>query len=123
MRDLEHKHQVALFQWAELNRGLFPELEWMHAVPNGGARHPAVAVKLKKEGVKAGVVDIFLDVPRGGFHGFRAELKVGNNKATKDQARWIKHYLDQGYHAGVYTGWEAVREALIGYLNQQGATQ
>jgi hypothetical protein len=56
----EHEEQVALFEWAAWNSSKYKELELMFAIPNGGQRHVVVARKLKDEGVKAGVPDIFL---------------------------------------------------------------
>src|SRR5699024_6741469 len=38
-RMTEHDEQVALIRWAELARGKYPALRWLHAVPNGGARN------------------------------------------------------------------------------------
>jgi len=118
-RELEHKHQCALFEWARLNQGLWPELRWMHTVPNGGARHPAVAAKMKKEGQKSGVVDIFLDVPRAGFHGLRIELKYGKGTPTDNQERWIEHYRRSGYYADVFWSWEDAAAAIKKYLAGQ----
>lgn len=40
-----------------------PELEWLHAIPNGGARDGFTAASLKAEGVKRGILDMFLPVP------------------------------------------------------------
>ena len=65
----EAEHQAALFRWASLVSLRLPELRLLFAVPNGGHRHRAVAARLKDEGVKAGVPDLFLPVPRGAFHG------------------------------------------------------
>lgn len=39
------------------------QLKWLHAIPNGGDRHGATAGKMKAEGAKAGVWDMFLPVP------------------------------------------------------------
>lgn len=61
----EHWEQVQLFEWSEN----LPELKLMHAIPNGGKRDIRVALKLKEEGVKPGVPDIFLPLSRGGKHG------------------------------------------------------
>ena len=69
----EHEEQVALFEWAEWNKRQYPELELMFAIPNGGQRHVVVAKKLKDEGVKAGVPDIFLPVARQ-FSQIKGEL-------------------------------------------------
>lgn len=40
-----------------------PELRWLHAIPNGGQRDKITAGKLKAEGVKKGVLDVFLPLP------------------------------------------------------------
>lgn len=118
MREEEHYHQVALFQWAALHTKKYPELAELFAVPNGGDRHIAVAVKLKKEGVKKGIPDIFLDVPRGDFHGFRAELKIAGGELKEEQERRLMMLQKRGYHADVYFGWESIRDALCRYLEQ-----
>ncbi len=69
----EHTEQVDLINTL---RDLFPGIwPYVAAVPNGGARHPAVAGKLKAEGVRAGYPDIVIDCARGPFHGMRVELK------------------------------------------------
>ena len=64
MRSPEHDQQVLLFRWASHYR----ELDCMYAIPNGGHRDVRVAARLKAEGVKAGVPDICLPIPRDG-HG------------------------------------------------------
>lgn len=102
--------------WAALSSSKYPELEWLHSVPNGGKRNLITAVKLKREGVKAGVPDLFLDVARGGFHGLRLELKAGKNSATREQKLWIAGYTARGYAAFVVRGWEEAREKIVGYL-------
>lgn len=89
----EADEQEALFEWASWNLGRLPPLDYMHAVPNGGSRHPAEAARLKKQGVKPGVPDIFLPEPRGRYHGLYIEMKrAEKGKTTEDQARWL-HYL------------------------------
>jgi len=115
-RTSEHAEQVALFQWAHHQRGRHPELDLLFAIPNGGARHPAVAGKLKAEGVKRGVPDLFLPVPRGGHHGLFIELKVGPNKPTPDQEGWLESLTLQGYAVCVCWGWEAATESIGEYL-------
>ena len=65
----ESQEQQALFEWAELSKRCFPELELLFHVPNGGARSKATAGRLKAEGVKPGVPDLCLPVPRGAYHG------------------------------------------------------
>jgi len=69
VKDEEHKEQKALFRWAGFRAQQKPELELLYAILNGGHRHKAVGRRLKAEGVKRGVPDICLPVPRGGFTG------------------------------------------------------
>lgn len=117
MRRSEHGEQVALFDWAahQANLGHEP-LRWMFAIPNGGLRHKATAAKLKAEGVKAGVPDIFLPWPAKGYCGLFIELKSGRNKATPDQLNYLKWLTAAGYKALVANGFDEAKEILCGYL-------
>ena len=114
MNQPEHNEQVALFEWAAYDKR--PELKMLFAVPNGGHRHKAVAGKLKAEGVKAGVEDVFLDVARGGYHGLRIEMKAGKNKPTPEQKDWMARHNAEGYLAIVCYSWAEAREVIEGYL-------
>ena len=78
----EHDEQSAIFEWAALMQGAYPELGLLFAIPNGGKRDKATAGKLKAEGVKAGVPDMCLPVSNGKYHGLFIELKVGENNPT-----------------------------------------
>lgn len=103
-------------RWAALHEHKWPELRLLHAVPNGGHRHPAVARAMKDEGVKRGVPDLDLPVARGGYHGLRIELKAGRNKATEEQSEWIAALRAEGYRAEVCVGWEAAMGVIVDYL-------
>ena len=73
----EESHQTALFAWAALHANECPQLRLLLAIPNGGLRNKVTAGKLKAQGVKAGVPDIFLPVARGRYHGLWIEMKEG----------------------------------------------
>lgn len=121
----EDAHQVALFLWAGMNEGLYPDLRKLYAVPNGGQRNKIVAAKLKAQGVRAGVPDIQLDVARHGFHGLRIELKRPANKTlgqragtlSEEQRDRIADLRADGFRAEVCYGWEAARDVLVEYLS------
>lgn len=109
----EHWEQVQLFRWASCR----PELALMHAIPNGGQRDIRVAVKLRDEGVKAGVPDIFLPVPSGGKHGLYIELKRRKyGRVSPDQLRWMDALMHKGYACAVCNGWEMARDVILDYL-------
>ena len=121
----EHSAQAALFCWSNLAdvKRQYPELELMFAIPNGGERNIIVAAKLRAEGVKSSIPDIFLPVPRGPWHGLFVEMKraksVGKSKgyATADQKKTIEALKEQGYGAAVCEGWEQARDMILQYLN------
>lgn len=112
----EHGEQAALFDWAKAQEGIYPELRLMHAIPNGGHRHVAVAVKMKKEGVKRGVPDVFLPCARGAWHGLYLEMKVKPNTPSEDQQEWLEALNAQGYAAVVAWSFEEARGVVEGYL-------
>lgn len=118
MKQTEHEEQKILIQWTKLQENKYPELRLLFAIPNGGARHIAVARKLKSEGVKAGVPDLFLPVGRSGYHGLFIEMKAGKNKPTEDQIGWLEALEDEGYLAQVCWGFEEAKAMILGYLKK-----
>ena len=116
MKNTEHHEQRKVFEWARLYESRYPELAIMFAVPNGGDRHPAVAAKLKAEGVRPGVPDIVLPVPRGGFHGLFIEMKSDKGRASHDQLKYISTLNRNGYYAMVCRGFDEAVEAIRCYL-------
>ena len=83
------------------------------AVPNGGKRHVHTAIKLKAEGVRAGVPDLVFILPGGRFAGL--ELKAENGRlsdaqkqfrdeVTAIQGWWnVAHSIDEAY--GILAAW------------------
>lgn len=113
----EHTEQAALFEWAEINESRYPELCMLYAVPNGGHRHKSVAIKLKAEGVKAGVWDISLDVARGQYNGLKIEMKFGKNQLTEEQRFWGSKYKIAHYQTAVCWSWTEAASRILWYLD------
>lgn len=116
LKATESEEQQALFQWAAAARGRFPELALMHHIPNGGKRDKVTAARLKAEGAKAGVPDIFLPVARGGKHGLYIEMKTESGVASKEQIEFINAVRLQGYEAVVCRGWVNAKACIEAYL-------
>lgn len=124
MRNLEEQEQAAVFRWARMQEGAHPELALLHHIPNGGARSKATAGRLKAEGVKAGIPDICLPVPRNGYGALYIELKVPENKAlgvrkgrvSDYQAAMLKSLSDYGNRAVVCYGAEEAIRAIKEYI-------
>lgn len=119
VKDVEHKLQVALFERAAMHLLPHPELEWLHAVPNGGFRHAATAGRMKAEGVKGGIPDISLPVPKSGFHGLYIEMKAPGEITNPKQNRAIRFLREQGYCVQVFDDWYAAWTFIIDYLEER----
>ena len=74
----EEREQIAIFKWAEMQKGI----SLLHHIPNGGKRGKVEAARLKAAGVKAGIPDICLPVPRNGYGALYIELKAPSDKLT-----------------------------------------
>ena len=94
----------------------WPELDLLFHIPNGGSRNKAEAARLKAQGVKAGVCDLFLPVARGRYHGLFIEMKYGKNTATPAQKNFISEVTAQGYLARVAYSFEEATTILEQYL-------
>lgn len=123
--DSEHSQQVALFCWCGLQRN--PALKWIHAIPNANSH------KQVSEGVRGGVADIFLPVPKNRegvstayldpiYFGLYIELKTEKRRKEKDgglsedQIEFGKYVIKMGYAWYVCYGWEEARDRIVEYL-------
>lgn len=118
MKSLEHAEQVNLMQWWALQCKRFGIAEQcLFAIPNGGQRNIIVAKKLKDEGVRAGIPDLFLAVPKGRFHGLFVEMKKPQGGVVSDNQKACMEMLsNNGYCVTVCHGFIDAQEAIKGYL-------
>lgn len=104
-RDLEHNEQVVLMNRIAALAVNDPRFalaaERTHAIPNGGGRSRAEAGRLKAEGVKRGVSDLFVAFPVAPQHGLYIEMKAQGGKVSDEQSKWIQRSRELGYAAHV----------------------
>ena len=82
------------------------------AIPNGGARAPAVALKMKLEGVLPGVPDLW--VPRWRLV---IEMKKIGGQLASNQKEMIEYFKNQcGYHAMVCFGCDDAKRQVDEFL-------
>lgn len=113
----EDDESKALWDWAQYNKVL---REYLHHVPNGGKRNAREAARMKAMGVRKGVHDYHLPVPRGGFHGLWIELKAtppNHARTTPEQKEWESKMRSQGYAAFVCRGWITAKQVIEWYLS------
>lgn len=113
----ESEEQKQVIRWAELQSHAMPELRLLHHIPNEAKRSPALAARLKAEGMKSGVPDLFLPVPRGGYHGLFVEMKRRHGGTVSDaQREWLAALTEQGYRATVCKGAVEAIDTIKEYL-------
>lgn len=118
MKSLEHAEQVNLMQWWSLQCRRFgiPE-QLLFAIPNGGQRNIITAKRMKDEGVRAGIPDLFLAVPRGRFHGLFVEMKkTRGGVVSESQKACMQMLSENGYCVMVCHGFMNAQDAVKGYL-------
>jgi hypothetical protein len=113
----EHQEQSALFSLLKYNETKYPFLKYIFAIPNGGARHIAVARKLKAEGVKKGTWDIFVPIPSHNHSGLFIEMKHGKNKLSGGQKDFGEYVNRHGYATSVCYSAKDAAKAIESYLD------
>lgn len=120
----EHDEQAALFRWLEANSGKHPYFKLAFAIPNGGARNLFVAKKLKAEGVKRGVPDIFIPCPtklnkqdEHTCHGFWIEMKSKKGRISPEQEYWAHKLTNLGYAYLIFYSWQEAALKICEYFD------
>tara|TARA_A100000172_G_scaffold69228_2_gene49234 strand:- start:625 stop:969 length:345 start_codon:yes stop_codon:yes gene_type:complete len=110
----EYELQKAICKYLDL-KGI------LYCASMGGQYQPHFSqrIKAKKSGYKKGFPDLFIYEPVGEFNGLAIELKVGKNRATKDQLKWQKELNDRGYRAEVCNGLDEAIDVIDNYLNNK----
>jgi len=126
---VEAKEQVALFQWRDYNLYHYPGIDLMFATLNGaylqgtGEQRARQWIKLVKQGARRGVLDVFLPVAKGQYHGLWMEMKAPKpyrSNVTPEQKDWQQRMRKEGYMARIVYGCEEAIAAIEAYYNAPG---
>lgn len=110
----EKEDAKKLIQWAYTQPILKDVI--LH-IPNEGQRHPWQGRELNLIGMRAGVSDFFIPVPRGGYHGLWVELKRQARSTVSDlQQAWLDKMLALDYAAHVAYGFDDAKKIISNYL-------
>lgn len=90
----EYELQAAVITECKSRALLIPDYDWVYAIPNGQYR-PGERLE---PGTATGYPDLGWDLPRGGYHGARVELKYYKNPLGPEQKRWHARLVGQGYY-------------------------
>lgn len=112
----EDEEQSKILDYCNAMSGRYPELSRLYHIPNEGKRGRAAAAMQKRIGLKAGVPDLCLPVPRKGYHGLYIEVKAIDGRIRPSQQEWIDNLNEQGYKAVVCYGADAAIEVIADYI-------
>jgi hypothetical protein len=106
----EHEEQREFVAWF---RREFPTVR-IFAIPNGGARSPATAARLKVEGVSPGVPDIYIPAWQ-----LWVEMKTATGgKLSAAQAEWKKYLGELGHGYILANGFEDGAQKVCDFLEK-----
>lgn len=112
-RNPERNEQIAVVDWLT-KQGILH-----YAIPNGGRRSRLSGYLLKLEGMKAGVPDICVPLPRKGYGALYIEMKAPTGGVVSDyQQRWIKDLTAAGNLAVVCYSYEEAVKTIEIYLDR-----
>jgi len=101
---------------ADYLRYKYPNILAFHT-PNGGHRLKAVAAKLKRQGVKAGVPDWLIIKPSGPYCGLAVELKVKGGKLSPAQKDVLATFNTSGWAVAIAWSLDEFIDVTNNYIN------
>ena len=116
----EAQEQTAVISWWRYACRIYgvPECALLH-IANEGTRSAARGRLQKKQGVRAGVSDLFLSVPRGTFSGLWIEMKRKGGRVRPEQREFLGHMQTLGYDGAVCHGFDEARRKIVAYMTQE----
>lgn len=119
----ETEEQAALIEWAD--KTVIDGIcigDYLIHIPNEGKRGPKAARDAKRIGLRKGVPDLFLALPRGGSAGLWIEMKARGGQSTVEQFLWLKKLDNVGYVATTCFSFGQAKDTVVKYLNKNNIT-
>lgn len=114
----EHYEQCLVIRYCDIKK--IP----IFAIPNANAlssQNKQMAIrnmaKMKKEGLRKGIPDLFIPVAKNGYHGLFIEMKrVKGSTTSKEQKEWIEKLNNNGYKAIICKGSQVAISEIENYF-------
>jgi hypothetical protein len=94
----------------------YPECT-LFAIPNGHKRNAITGAILKREGVVAGVADLFLMKANQKYNGLWIEVKTDKGKQSESQKEFQRKALREGYKYVICRSIEQFMNEVVIYID------
>jgi hypothetical protein len=117
--DCHSRLQGSCVKWFRYQYSEYKDL--LFAIPNGlpifdKELRVKIYNRLNREGLKAGVPDLFLALPRGIYHGAFIEIKYDSDRLRKVQADMIRELESENYKCIIVRSLEEFIEQINEYM-------
>jgi hypothetical protein len=114
----EHRLQQSVVQWCDkvAAHGPLAGLRLFYAITNAGARSPQAAQYLRAEGLRPGMLDACLPLPRFGFGAAYLEHKVKPGRLSAEQIAFAWSLVRAGNAVRISYCFEDSQEFLTRYV-------
>lgn len=111
--------QAGCVKWFRYQYSEYKDL--LFAIPNGlpifdKELRVKIYNRLNREGLKAGVPDLFLAVPKGVYHGAFIEIKYDSDRLRKVQADMIRELESENYKCIIVRSLEEFIDEINEYM-------
>lgn len=110
----EQSVHLVVMRWVRLQPKIAPYV--LH-IPNESKRSPRYGKLLKDMGMRKGVADLFIAIPRNGYHGAWIEIKTDKGRATPEQKIFLEDMKKMNYHGCITHGIDETIKAIEDYLS------
>jgi hypothetical protein len=108
----ESKLQQSCVKWFKYS---FPNVI-IASFPNEGKRSPSTAARMKAEGMKSGMPDLFIARPSKGYSGLFIEMKYGKGRVTEMQTDCMRKLDNEGYMTFVCYSFDEFKSIVETYF-------
>jgi len=117
--DCHSRLQGSCVRWFRYQYSEYKDL--LFAIPNGlpifdKELRVKIYNRLNREGLKAGVPDLFLALPRGIYHGAFIEIKYDSDRLRKTQADMIRELESENYKCIIVRSLDEFIEQINEYM-------
>ena len=132
MKHEESKLQISCVKWFDLQ---YPQYKLnLFAIPNEGARTPQNGARMKAQGRRAGVADMFLAIPKREIkrlnlssgvsadtvvltHGLFIEFKADKGKQSEQQFNFELNVIHQCYLYEIIRDFDSFKNLIEDYIS------